>query len=117
LRFGIDLSVAICNSFNMAQPELNMAMEVAKMNKREEDYVIEQMKKDALHKCDQFTKAFAECIKEKAITAIWSCRKQLNEANACLHQYTSADDLHKKKIEFITQKQTRKAAQITEKQP
>ena len=55
-------------------------------NRQVDEGLIYQMKQEALDKCKDILKPYAECCTENFISVMWACRPQLKAANECLKQ-------------------------------
>ncbi|KAL4086654.1 hypothetical protein PRIC1_013716 [Phytophthora ramorum] len=45
----------------------------------------------AIAKCRSVSEKFAECAKANGLMVVFKCRENNRELNACLHQYTNAE--------------------------
>lgn len=48
--------------------------------------MIYQLRKRAIHQCQEKTEAFVACSENRLFSVVWACRKQLNELNECTKQ-------------------------------
>ncbi|RLN62765.1 hypothetical protein BBJ29_006165 [Phytophthora kernoviae] len=55
----------------------------------------------AIAKCRDISSKFAECAKANGLMVAFKCRQHNKDLNACLHQYTSAEqfDIYRQKRE------------------
>ena len=45
-----------------------------------------RMKQEAMQKCKQEARAYAECCKTRSISIAWACRQQFGNLNSCVAQ-------------------------------
>lgn len=48
--------------------------------------MIYQLRKRAIHQCQEKTEAFVACSEHRLFSVVWACRRQLNELNECTKQ-------------------------------
>ncbi|DBA90368.1 TPA: hypothetical protein ACH3X1_003649 [Trebouxia sp. C0004] len=51
-----------------------------------EEALIFRMKQEAMQKCKQEARAYAECCKTRSISIAWACRQQFGNLNSCVAQ-------------------------------
>ncbi|KAJ9562084.1 hypothetical protein OSB04_007244 [Centaurea solstitialis] len=73
------------------------------VKKKVEEALRSKMKAKALKECDYYTAKYAECASGRTFSVVWKCRKQAQELNTCLHQYTNDSQLEEMKKEYTLQ--------------
>eukprot|EP00239_Pterosperma_sp_CCMP1384_P004958 CAMPEP_0197844494 /NCGR_PEP_ID=MMETSP1438-20131217/1484_1 /TAXON_ID=1461541 /ORGANISM="Pterosperma sp., Strain CCMP1384" /LENGTH=84 /DNA_ID=CAMNT_0043455309 /DNA_START=203 /DNA_END=457 /DNA_ORIENTATION=+ len=66
-----------------------------------EEALRSRMKADALDKCEETKRKFAECTSSRTISIIWACRDELDAFNQCLSKHTSDGVLEQYKREWV----------------
>lgn len=66
-----------------------------------EEAFIFRMKQEAMQKCKQQAKAYAECCKTRSISIAWACRQQFGELNTCVAQHTGVGTLNQLKSRWV----------------
>eukprot|EP00892_Ulva_mutabilis_P004817 jgi/Ulvmu1/2707/UM014_0163.1 len=69
--------------------------------KKVESAMIYQLRKRAIHKCQEKTEAFVACSEKRLFSVVWACRGQLNELNECTKQHTSDEAFFRLKTNWL----------------
>ncbi|KAK9116107.1 hypothetical protein Sjap_015054 [Stephania japonica] len=75
------------------------------VKKKVEEALRSKMKQKALKECHEYTSKYAECAVGRTISVVWQCRKQANELNQCLHQFTNDSVLEEMKRRYMLQQE------------
>ncbi|KDN42504.1 hypothetical protein K437DRAFT_237726 [Tilletiaria anomala UBC 951] len=76
-------------------------MSTKALSNREQETLLKQTKADALKKCDEFVKAFADCSRGRTISVAWACRGDHKAMQGCLRQYTSEEAMDKVRRDYL----------------
>ncbi|PWN52171.1 hypothetical protein IE53DRAFT_385400 [Violaceomyces palustris] len=71
------------------------------LSNREEEALLKETKAEALKKCDQFVKEFAQCSSGRTVSVAWACRDQHKALQDCMKKYTSAEAMESVKAEYL----------------
>mmetsp|Transcript_34668 Transcript_34668/g.48058 ORF Transcript_34668/g.48058 Transcript_34668/m.48058 type:complete len:88 (+) Transcript_34668:122-385(+) len=63
-----------------------------------------KMKREALQKCGDACRLYADCSRHRLLSVVWACRPQLNDLNACLSNHTTDAVLNDYKRAFLESK-------------
>ncbi|PKA64879.1 hypothetical protein AXF42_Ash011481 [Apostasia shenzhenica] len=75
------------------------------VKKKVEEALRSKMKHKALKECDSYVAKYAECALGRTLSIVWICRKQANELNQCLHQYTNDGVLEEMKKAYMLEQE------------
>mmetsp|Transcript_11346 Transcript_11346/g.21505 ORF Transcript_11346/g.21505 Transcript_11346/m.21505 type:complete len:85 (+) Transcript_11346:215-469(+) len=78
-----------------------MASETLDVPMKAEEALRSVMKRDALKKCQDACKAYAECSHDKVFSVVWACRKEFGELNQCLKLHTTDEVLETYKKGYV----------------
>ncbi|XP_075498483.1 uncharacterized protein LOC142536925 [Primulina tabacum] len=82
------------------------------VKKKVEEALRSKMKQKALKECYRYTEKYAECAAGRTLSVVWKCRKQANELNECLHQYTNDSVLEQMKKEYTLQQEAKATSSL-----
>ncbi|XP_078165295.1 cytochrome c oxidase biogenesis protein Cmc1-like protein [Carex rostrata] len=85
-------------------------LEEARQNhvkKKVEEALRSKMKAKALKECDVLCEKYAQCAYGRTISVIWRCRKEANDLNECLHQYTNDSVLEEMKKSYLLEQESK----------
>ena len=68
---------------------------------RERDHVRKVLAAEAREKCHETRDAYLECARGRTISLPFACRAVFHDFNACLHQYTTEEELEKRMREYV----------------
>ncbi|EPQ30835.1 uncharacterized protein PFL1_01733 [Pseudozyma flocculosa PF-1] len=71
------------------------------ISNRESDELMKKTKADALKKCGDVVKAFADCSSGRTVSVAWACRGEHKALQDCLKQYTSPEAFEKVKADYL----------------
>ncbi|CAO1614141.1 unnamed protein product [Jaminaea pallidilutea] len=71
------------------------------LSNREEDAMMKQIRLDALKKCDDVVKDFADCAKGRTVSVVWACRKQNRDVQDCLSKHMSEESVSQARKEWL----------------
>mmetsp|Transcript_10192 Transcript_10192/g.21255 ORF Transcript_10192/g.21255 Transcript_10192/m.21255 type:complete len:95 (+) Transcript_10192:137-421(+) len=66
-----------------------------------EEALRSMMKADALKKCRDFCKDYAECSRDRTVSVIWACSDQFSALNSCLKTHTTKEVLEDYKKKWV----------------
>ncbi|KAF3443902.1 hypothetical protein FNV43_RR13592 [Rhamnella rubrinervis] len=82
------------------------------VKKKVEEALRSKMKQKALKECSQLASKYAECASGRTISVVWQCRRQAEELNDCLHQYTNDAVLEEMKKDYMLQQDGKASAGV-----
>ncbi|PWN93968.1 hypothetical protein FA10DRAFT_264565 [Acaromyces ingoldii] len=71
------------------------------LSNREEDALLKETKQEALKKCDDVVKDFAQCSSGRTVSVAWACRDQHRKLQDCLKQYTGPEAMEEKRRAYL----------------